>query len=158
MSALQITIPCIFGVAAITMCFFRRLPACITAYAAFVSAGLLGVFKIPADQYIVWGFIALADTVNIYSTRMVPTRSMHLYTVIGCLAGYLLGATTGSLVAIMGAGALGAILGFLAYILTPEGRAPGMPLSHRLSLLAGSGCTAWFSFMMVAIVAFNLFG
>lgn len=157
MTAIQITIPLIFSVVAIVMCFFRRMPACILAFAAFLSAGLLGVMHVSVEQYVIWGFIAVADTVNIYATRMVPGRTMQLYTVVGCLAGFLIGWIGGTVAMVMIAGAVGAILGFLAYTRTPKGRMPGMPLSHRLSLLAGAACTAWFSFVMVSIVLSALF-
>lgn len=139
------------------MAFFRRMPACIVAYAAFVSAGLLNVIKVPIDQYLIWGFIALADTINIYATRLVPSRSMQLYAVVGCLVGCLLGWIGGTVAMVMVGGALGAIIGFLAYTRTPQGRKPGVPLSHRISMLAGSACTAWFSFVMVAIVFSAIF-
>lgn len=157
MTAIQITIPLIFAVAAIAMTFFRRMPACLVAYAAFVSAGLLGVMRIPVDQYIIWGFIVFIDTINIYATRMQPTRSMQLYTVVGCLTGTLLGWLGGTLAIVMVGGALGAALGFLAYTRTPQGQAHPSGLAHRLSMFAGAACTAWFTFDLVAVVVAALF-
>lgn len=157
MTVIQITIPLIFAVAALAMSFFRRLPACLAAYAAYVSAGLLGAMKAPVEQYLIWGFIAAIDTVNIYATRMTPPRAMQLYAVVGCLVGSVLGAVIGSVAAVMGAGAIGAILGFIAYTRTPEGRKSSEPMSHKLSLFAGSVCTAWFSFVLVAVVLAAIF-
>ena len=153
MTALQITIPLIFSVAAIVMCFFRRVPAFLAAYAAYVSAGLLGAMRVPVDQYVIWGFIALIDTVNIYSTKMIAPKAMHLYSVVGCLVGSVVGAVVGSVAAVMVGGLIGALLGYLAYTRTPQGRAcASMPFTHRLSMLAGTACTAWFSFVLVATV------
>lgn len=157
MTVIQITIPLVFALASLAMCFFRRLPACLVAYLGYVSAGLLGVMNVPMEQYLIWGFIALIDTVNIYATRMQPPRAMHLYAVTGCLAGSVVGAAIGSVAAVMVGGALGAILGFLAYGRTPKGRAAGIPMSHRLSLFAGSVCTAWFSFVLIAVVISAVF-
>lgn len=157
MTALQITVPLIFDVVAIAMCFIRRLPACLLAYAGYVASALLGVMDVPVEQYLIWGFIALMDTVNIYATKMLPPRAMQLYAVVGCLVGSVLGVVVGSVAAIMIGGALGALLGFLAYGRTPQGRVPGVPMSHRLSMFAGSACTAWFTFILVAITLSALF-
>lgn len=157
MSAIQITIPTIFAVCAVVMCFFRRMPACLVAYAAYVSAGLLGVMPVPVDQYLIWGFIALITTINMYSSSMHPSVTMHLYTVGGCFVGCLLGAIFGNIAVTIGAGALGAILGFLAFTRTPKGRAMNVPISHTLSLFAQSACNAWFSFTLIAVVLFAVF-
>ena len=157
MTPLQITIPTIFAVAAIVLCFFRRMPSCLVAYAAYVSAGLLGVMRIPIDQYLIWGFICMTDTVNIYSTRLHPSRTMQLYTVIGCLAGFLIGITFGTGAVLFVGGALGAIIGFLAFTRTPRGRSLNIPVSHKLSLFAESACTAWFTLSLVSIVLLAIF-
>ena len=157
MTAIQITIPIIFAVTSLAMCFFRRMPACLVAYAGFVSAGMLGVMRLSVEQYLIWGFLALVDTINIYATRMHPTRTMHLYTVIGCVVGGLLGWLGGTVLVVMVASALGAALGFLAYTRTPQGRRAEMPLSHRLSLFAGSAATAWFTLVMVAYTIAPIF-
>lgn len=158
MTAIQITIPTIFAVIAVAMCFFRRMPASAAAFAAFLSAGLLGVLNYPVSQYLIWGFIALVDTVNLYSTRLHPTRAMQLYTVTGCLAGCAVGIVTGSLSGLLVAGALGAGLGFLAYTRTPKGRAEHTPLARQLSLFAECACRPWFSFVMIAVVMSAIFG
>lgn len=157
MNVLQITIPLIFAVAAVVSCFFRRFPACLIAYASFVSAGLLGVIHFPVSQYLIWGFLSLIDTVNIYATRMTPSRPMQLYTVVGCLVGCVVGWLMGSIITFMVVGAVGAALGFLAFMRTPQGRAVKLPMSHLLSLFAGAACTAWFSMCMVAVVLEAIF-
>lgn len=156
MSPIQIIIPGTLSLAAVVLCFFRRLPACLVAYIAYICAGWLGVVDISVDQYLIWGFIAVADTVNIYATRMEAPRAMHLYTVVGCFVGCILGAVFGNLVAIMIAGAVGAILGFIAFKRTPAGRGISSPASHWLSLLAGTACTAWFSFILVATIVVGM--
>lgn len=157
MTPIQITIPTIFAVAAIAMCFFKRLPACLVAFAAYVAAGLLGVINVPIEQYLIWGFISLADTFNIYASELKPTRAMRLYTVVGCFVGCLLGTVAGSIAAVLVAGALGAIMGFLAFTRTPQGRSNPQPLSRRLSLFADTACTAWFTFALSAVVLAAVF-
>lgn len=156
MNAIQITIPLIFCFIAVAMTFFRRLPACLVAYIAYVLAGVMGVFKIPVEQYLIWGIIAVADTVNIYATRMEPPRSMQLYAVVGCLVGCLVGGVSLTMASIMIGGAIGAAVGFLAYTRTPQGMAMKVPMTHKLSMLAGSACTAWFSYVLVFIVLFRI--
>lgn len=152
MNALQITVPIIFVVSAIVMAFFRRLPSALVAYFGFVSAGMLGTMHITANMYVLWGIIALVDTINIYSTRLDPPQGMRLYTVTGCLVGSLLGVLGGNLAAVFCAGALGAILGFIAFCRTPRGRLPEISMAKRLTLLMESGCTAWFTFVLAAVV------
>ena len=155
MNALQIILPGIIGLSAVVMAFFRRLPACLVAYIAFVAAALLKVFAVPADRYLIWGFIAVIDTVNIYASRIEPPKSMHIYTVVGCFVGCLLGVAFYNTATVMIGGFLGAILGFIAYTRTPVGRLWNAPMSHKLSILAASGCSAWFTFILAATVALS---
>lgn len=147
----MIALPIIFAAIAVVMCFFRRMPACLAAYVSYVSAGLTGLIQISTEQYLLWGVIAVADTINIYMTEMIPSAAMRIYTVVGCLAGSFIGILGGNLAAVMIGGALGGALGFFAYTRTPKGRT-GAPLSHQLSMLANSGCTPWFSFIIISMV------
>lgn len=157
MTAVQITIPTVLAVVAVAMCFFRRMPACMVAFAAYIAAAILGVVSESLSQYLIWGLIALIDTVNIYATRLRPAREMQLYTATGCFVGCFLGAVVGSIVAVSVAGAFGAALGFLAYTRTPRGRANSDSLARRLSLFAECACTPWFTLVLVAFVMAAIF-
>lgn len=157
MNAIQIIFPTVFAVTALIMCFFRKMPACLVAYAAFVIAGVLGAFRVPAQQYFIWGVIAVADTVNVYMTQMVPSLPMRVYTVVGCFVGCLLGIVLGGLTAVLIAGALGAIAGFFAFTRTPRGRTSA-PLSHQLSMFANAACTPWFTFVILTMVYMRMLG
>lgn len=148
MQPIQIIVITTFAVAAVIMCFFRRMPCMLVAYFGYLLGGILGAYHVPVSQYFIWGIIAAADTCNIYMTRMDAPSAMRIYTVVGCLAGCIVGAVAATLTAVLVGGAIGGAAGFFAYTRTPRGRSDA-PLSHQLSLFANCACSPWFTFTII---------
>ncbi len=148
----------ILALAAVVAMFLPRLPAVIAGYAALVCAHLAGSVYVDGGLLIFWG-VATAIVLGLRLLQpkaLVFTRKGQHYvalaTVVGVVLGYMLCPVAASIIA---GGAVCAVLGAFAYVLTPIGRgiSPASPEFVDFLCAKGLPCVVTASMATISVAS-----
>lgn len=149
----------ILSLAAVVAVFVPRVPAVAAAYAALVCAHFAGAIYVDAKILIFWG-VATAIVLGLRLLQpkalvMTPKGQPYvaLAVIAGTLIGYMIAPTAASLIL---CGAIGAVLGAMAFMLTPAG--PRFPVASRrfVEYLCAKGLPCVVAVSMAAIAVASL--
>lgn len=122
MFTLQYIVPVLIIALAIVTSFMDRLPSPAIAFAGMLAAWGFGWGLFMSGTLWFWGVaMAIAGGIKLLS-ELPPIHALRYYVTGGTLVGSVLGALSGTMAALIIAGVAGAVLGFMAFRRTPQGR------------------------------------
>ena len=145
----------LFAGAGIVSTFVPRFPAVLASYASLVLMHFAGAPYVSVNLLIFWGVAVLMVLgLKILQPKVFSKMHQgHSYVAGGCLSGTVLGFLAApTAAAIILGGAIGAFLGALAFMRTPQGPKFSVTSKHFIDYLCAKGLPSVVSCSMAAIV------
>jgi len=140
---------------AIITSFMDRLPSPAMAFVGMLSAWAFGWGMFLGGTLWFWGVaMAIASGIKLLS-ELPPIHALRSYVTGGTLVGSVLGALSGTMAALIIAGVAGAVLGFMAFRRTPQGRM-NASMALTLSIFADVALPAAVTFFISIITLAQL--